>query len=91
MLVARPSRKRSTNCRAKGRSSPLYPRRTFGVPQKFPTVTNYERAADKATLLFSVVGEAGIEPTTPGLRRPVLYPVELLARVSSFYGSAQEP
>ena len=35
--------------------------------QNSPTIANEERVAELATLSFSMVGEAGIEPTTPGL------------------------
>jgi hypothetical protein len=37
------------------------------VLQNSPTIANEERFAELATLSFSMVGEAGIEPTTPGL------------------------
>ena len=77
--------RQSTNSRAEGRSSPLYPRRTFGVPRKSPTVTNYEGVADKATPSFSVVGEAGLEPTTPGLEGRCSIQLSYSPTMLSFY------
>ena len=46
---------------------PVYSLLAAGVPPKSLTVAKRQKLAESLSLMFSMVGEAGIEPTTPGL------------------------